>query len=165
MRKFQTRKDNTVSRDPRIDFGNTLSYHIQVTTKVTDNDKEGIIRINNQPTTKKYINEELDKRSFKGKFNYILMKNDNDEIVGWIKYKTKKNTFTNLIIAVDYKYHGQGIAKKLIKYLINIGYEQNMETIICDIHKFNLSSLSLFKLFGFKIIGTDNKLNLMEFRF
>ena len=73
----------------------------------------------------------------------------NDKLIGIIVFEDIFNRFEIDYIVVDSKYRRQGIASKLLEYLINM----NPENITLEVRENNNSAINLYKKYGFEIVS------------
>lgn len=62
---------------------------------------------------------------------------------------------TNVAVFPDYR--GKGIAKKLIKKILDLSYEERADFVTLEVRKSNASAINLYKNTGFEIVGERKK--------
>lgn len=62
---------------------------------------------------------------------------------------------TNVAVFPDYR--GKGIAKKLIKKILDLSYEEKADFVTLEVRKSNVSAINLYKNTGFETVGERKK--------
>lgn len=79
-----------------------------------------------------------------------------EQIVGeYILIKTRPLTMELVNIAVDEKYQGKGIGKKLILHAINKAKQNNIKVLEVGTGNSSIDQLALYQKCGFRITGID----------
>ena len=130
---------------------NTNIYFQQINSKY---DIDNIIKKFNNVLAVLNINnyyEILDKLT--NYSDFIVAYKDTENILGYIAiyandYNSKIAYIT--LIAVNRKYQGQGIGKKLIKKAEDISSSRDFEKIRLEVHKENCNAIHFYENLGFK---------------
>lgn len=78
----------------------------------------------------------------------------NSKLVGFIHISKLYETMDIVNVVVDSEYRKQGIATKLIDYVINL--YGDVENIMLEVNENNIGAISLYKKSGFEIINKRN---------
>ena len=78
----------------------------------------------------------------------------NSKLVGFIHISKLYETMDIVNVVVDSEYRKQGIATKLIDYVINL--YGDVENIMLEVNDNNIGAISLYKKSGFEIINKRN---------
>ena len=99
--------------------------------------------------SKNILNDELLNPNSK----YIVAKLEN-EIVGFAGLKIIFDEADIMNIVVKKSYRKNGIGSLLLKNLINIANNLNLNTLILEVNEKNLNAIHLYESFSFEKIGT-----------
>ena len=72
------------------------------------------------------------------------------DVIGFLTFDHQGPLYCNLMIAVDEKFRGQGIGKAMTVFLIDLAFEENISTILCDVDHYNSVSMNLLESLGFE---------------
>lgn len=75
-------------------------------------------------------------------------------LIGFIHISKLYETMDIVNVVVDNEYRKQGIATKLIDYVIKLYYD--VENIMLEVNEHNIAAISLYKKNGFEIINKRN---------
>ena len=95
------------------------------------------------------LNSELNCNSSK----YIVIKTENNEIVGFSGLKIIVDEADIMNIVVKKSYRNLGLGSILLQNLINISKLQNLKSITFEVAENNLPAIHFYKKFMFKIVG------------
>lgn len=86
---------------------------------------------------------------------YIVAKNvqSNNEIVAFAGVKIFLDDADIMNIVVKKNYRNNGVGTILLKKLISLCNELNLQSLSLEVNEENLSAINLYKKFGFKNIG------------
>lgn len=89
--------------------------------------------------------------------NYIVAKNEQDEIVGFagVQFVLEQADITNIVTKKNLR--NKGIGAKLLEELIKISNEKNMTSITLEVNENNLPARKLYEKMGFHEIGQRKK--------
>ena len=79
----------------------------------------------------------------------------NSKLVGFIHISKLYETMDIVNVVVDSEYRKQGIATKLIDYVINL--YGDVENIMLEVNEKNIEAINLYKKFNFEIINIRKK--------
>ena len=88
---------------------------------------------------------------------YIVAKLGNGEIVGFAGILINLDVVEIMNIVVRKSYRCQGIGKKLLKKIIEISKETNLESINLEVNCNNIAAIKLYEKNGFNKIGIRKK--------
>ena len=88
---------------------------------------------------------------------YIVAKLGNGEIVGFAGILINLDVVEIMNIVVRKSYRCQGIGKKLLKKIIEISKETNLESINLEVNCNNIPAIKLYEKSGFQKIGIRKK--------
>lgn len=88
--------------------------------------------------------------------NFYVLELD-DEIIGYIDFwiLEKESHIANIAIHPDYR--GRHYSKKLLDLVLYISKEEKVETISLEVNEENLPAISLYKSYGFEMVGRRPK--------
>lgn len=89
--------------------------------------------------------------------NYIVVKNDLNEIVGFGGFKAIINEADIMNIVVKKSHRHNGIGTLILENLLNLAKSKNMISISLEVNKSNIPAINLYKKFGFLNIGERKK--------
>ena len=89
--------------------------------------------------------------------NFIVVKNENFEILGFAGFKVIVDEADIMNIVVKKNFRNKGIGSFLLDNLISIAKNLNLNIITLEVSKKNLTAISLYKKFGFKNLGIRKK--------
>lgn len=85
-------------------------------------------------------------------YHSILLKN-NDSVIGYAFLMTAYDESHLLNMCVDISQQGNGLGRKLLKYLENICIYSQSKSFLLEVRKSNPLAHSLYQSFGFEQIG------------
>ncbi|HOY90398.1 MAG TPA: GNAT family N-acetyltransferase [Bacteroidales bacterium] len=88
--------------------------------------------------------------------DYVLVKYQNDEIIGFITVKFEQPFATIGLIAVNKSYRSQGIGKKLLKKAEFIAYQNNCEKINVSTQEINTNAINFYLRNQYSVIFRKN---------
>lgn len=89
----------------------------------------------------------------------------NGKIIGeYVLIKTRPSTMELINIAVDEKYQGKGIGRKLILDAINKARNENIKILEIGTGNSSISQLLLYQKCGFRITGIDKDFFKIHYR-
>lgn len=111
------------------------------------------------------IKDEEDEDYYLSNFGVFICKSDGQAIgYGQVIYSNGKYTIVNLGILKSYRQRGYG--EILLKYLIELCYNNSIKYVYIKVERTNISALSLYKKIGFKednpIVSLYKKINLFS---
>lgn len=111
------------------------------------------------------IIDEEDEDYYLNKFGVFICKNDGQAIgYGQVIYSNGEYTIVNLGILKSYRQRGYG--EILLKYLIELCYNNSINYVFIKVERENINALSLYKKIGFKednpIVSLYRKINLFS---
>lgn len=111
------------------------------------------------------IKDEEDEDYYLSNFGVFICKSDGQAIgYGQVIYSNGKYTIVNLGILKSYRQRGYG--EILLKYLIELCYNNSIKYVYIKVERTNISALSLYKKIGFKednpILSLYKKINLFS---
>ena len=80
---------------------------------------------------------------------------DNDNLVGFIHVNRLYENMDVINIVVDASYRKQGIASKLIDYVLN--NNEGLESVLLEVNDKNIPAINLYKKCGFEVINVRKK--------
>lgn len=89
--------------------------------------------------------------------NYIVVKNDLNEIVGFGGFKSIIDEANIMNIVVKKSHRNNGIGTLILENLLNLAKSKNMISITLEVNKNNIPAINLYKKFGFLNIGERKK--------
>lgn len=122
-----------------------------------------------QPFQNSDINRimEIEKRSFPypwSKKSYLgmsmmrttrfLVAKDESKILGFVLYQLLEDEIEIHSIAVDPDSRRRGVSRKMFNFILDEAREKGIKQIFLQVRRSNESARSLYKKFGFRIIGT-----------
>lgn len=87
-------------------------------------------------------------------YDYVYGYYIDDRLVGFIHITKMYETIDIVNIVVDGMYRKQGIATKLIDYVISLF--NDVEYIMLEVNENNIAAISLYKKMGFDVINKRN---------
>lgn len=81
----------------------------------------------------------------------VLVFLEADEIKGFVSYKTKENTLTIGLIAVDFKHQNKGIGAQLLKKMEQIAFKKGMTQIKIPTQLSNTQACAFYEKQGYSI--------------
>ncbi len=92
---------------------------------------------------------------------------DNNEILGWaalskVSDRCVYGGVAEVSVYVGSKAHGKGVGSRLMQQLIDFSEGNNIWTLQAGIFPENEASIQLHKKFGFRVVGTREKLGKMK---
>ena len=126
---------------------------------ITDIYNEAILKTNATfDTEEKKLEEQISWFKSHGSKNPIIVAEKNGSILGWAalsKYDKKcaYSDTAEISLYVKQEFQGQGIGKKLMNEIINLGKKAGIHSIVARVTAGNNISIDLHKLVGFEIIG------------
>lgn len=81
----------------------------------------------------------------------------NDETVGYIGSHNIWGEVYITNVAVFPAYRGRGIAKKLIKKILDLSCKEKADFVTLEVRKSNISAINLYKNSGFEVVGERKK--------
>lgn len=119
--------------------------------KIANNkDIERIMEIENESFLAPYNKDELIYELNGNPVSVYLLVTINDYVVGFIDYWITFDSATIAQIAIDKRYQNRGLAKALIKEMINDCYAKKVQTITLEVRTHNVRAIHLYKKMGFK---------------
>ena len=96
-----------------------------------------------------------------------LTATDQNIIVGWAALSTIETTgqfggVCEVSIYIAENYRNNGVGSTLLKNLIELSEKQNIWTLEANIFPENTASIELHKKFGFRVVGTREKVSIMK---
>ncbi|MCC7571539.1 GNAT family N-acetyltransferase [Candidatus Micrarchaeota archaeon] len=146
-----------VEKEFSIHFSNEC---IQV-SKLSISDHPEVIRISEQHLVKLFLGK-LPASSFEKPFEFLVAKKEG-KVVGWIRYLRKKDSYTDIMVAVDENYYRIGIGRRLVSYIINSAEDEGITNLTCEIEYDNKGSLRLFEGLGFRKISMEKEFYKLTF--
>jgi ribosomal-protein-alanine N-acetyltransferase len=120
-------------------------------------DLNEILSINNS-CTENFLNMDNIKRDLiKNPFSQFLIYIIDNKIVAFVNYLIMYEKAEIANIAVIEQLRGQGIASKLMEYVINKSIQNNCENITLEVRRSNHKAIGLYQKFGFKEIAIREK--------
>lgn len=104
------------------------------------------------PWTENGFAEELE-----NDFARFFVAESNGEIAGYIGSHNILGEVYITNVAVFPDYRGKGIAKKLIKKIVDLSYEEKADFVTLEVRKSNVSAINLYKNTGFETVGERKK--------
>ncbi|WP_300408143.1 ribosomal protein S18-alanine N-acetyltransferase [Lagierella sp.] len=86
------------------------------------------------------------------KFNHFYLVLKDDELVGYFGIMMIFDDCDIYSVGVRPKYQGEGIGNFIIKKIIQICNENNVNTITLEVREFNYKAIGLYEKFGFKLL-------------
>ena len=92
---------------------------------------------------------------------------DGDKILGWIALSPVSTRLVyegvaEVSIYVDTNFSGKGIGSKLMEKMIESSEENGIWTLYSSIFPENIATLKLHDKFGFKVIGTRERIAMLD---
>lgn len=84
---------------------------------------------------------------------FIVVKNENFEILGFAGFKVIVDEADIMNIVVKKNFRNNGIGYFLLDNLISFARDLNLNVITLEVSEKNLTAISLYKKFGFKKLG------------
>lgn len=111
------------------------------------------------------ISDEEDEDYYINNFGVFICKSDGQAIgYGQVIYSNGEYTIVNLGILKSYRQRGYG--EILLKYLIELCYDNSIKYVYIKVERENINALSLYKKLGFKednpIVSLYRKINLFS---
>ena len=88
---------------------------------------------------------------------YFVAKNEDNDILGFAGFLTilDEANITNIVIKKSFR--NQGIGSLLLKHLISVCTEHNLQSITLEVNEHNINAINLYKKFNFKSLGIRKK--------
>ncbi len=85
--------------------------------------------------------------------HFLVAIDENERVLGYIgfNYVCDEGYITN--VAVFQNYRRCGVAKTLLKYIIDFGYKKNLKFVSLEVRQSNLSAICLYKSLDFVNVG------------
>lgn len=83
----------------------------------------------------------------------IIAKNDENQILGFAGIWLAVDTMHITNIVVSKKHRKQGIGKELLKSLINLTINKNINALTLEVRQDNIPAINLYTSFNFKTVG------------
>ena len=96
--------------------------------------------------------KEIDKKSISPYLHRIEYVQD-DNILGYLEYSIIYDRMEIDNIFVKEEYRHQGIASKMMNYIIEIYKNNNLNNITLEVRVSNIKAISLYKKYGFKEVS------------
>ena len=96
-----------------------------------------------------------------------LIATDQNKVVGWAALSTIETTgqfggVCEVSVYIAENYRNNGVGSTLLKNLIELSEKLNIWTLEANIFPENTASIKLHKKFGFRIVGTREKVSIMK---
>ena len=96
-----------------------------------------------------------------------LIATDQNKVVGWAALSTIETTgqfggVCEVSVYIAENYRNKGVGSTLLKNLITLSEKENVWTLEANIFPENTASIELHKKFGFRIVGTREKVSIMK---
>ena len=88
---------------------------------------------------------------------FIIVRNENDEIVGFAGLKVIVDEADIMNIVVKKSYRNNGIGSILLENLISYAKSLSLKTVTLEVNDHNLSAIRLYDKFNFDHIGIRKK--------
>lgn len=88
-------------------------------------------------------------------FHYVIC--DDNKILGFISLKNNIDHWEILQIVIDKKYQRQGLAKKLLQFVMCEAEKNKIKKLQLEVRKSNLPAIALYECCGFKRVGVRKK--------
>lgn len=85
--------------------------------------------------------------------HFIVVKNENSEILGFAGIKVIVDEADIMNIVVKKSARNAGIGSSLLKNLISLSQQLNLKTMTLEVSEKNVAAISLYEKFGFKKLG------------
>lgn len=95
------------------------------------------------------LKEELESTNSK----YIIVKTNDEEIIGFAGIKIIIDTADIMNIVVKKPWRNQGVGNLLLNNLVSLCKELNLSSLSLEVNEDNIPAIHLYKKFGFKQIG------------
>ena len=95
------------------------------------------------------LKEELESTNSK----YIIVKTNDEEIIGFAGIKIIIDTADIMNIVVKKPWRNQGVGNLLLTNLVSLCKELNLSSLSLEVNEDNIPAIHLYKKFGFKQIG------------
>lgn len=120
--------------------------------RMTEKDLDEVLKIEKEsfsdPWTKESFLEDIDKD-----FTYPAVARKNGKLVAYTCLWKIMDELQIANIAVGKEYRHQGIAQRLMEWIIERGVEQKCKSVTLDVRVSNSVALTLYRKFGFEPIG------------
>lgn len=80
---------------------------------------------------------------------------DDDAVGVYVLIKTRPFTFELVNVAVDERYQGRGIGKKLVLHAIDTAREEKAKVVEVGTGNSSIFQLALYQKCGFRVVGVD----------
>jgi ribosomal-protein-alanine N-acetyltransferase len=97
--------------------------------------------------------EAMFSEEIKGHYAYILQKDENKEIIGYLCGWKLLDEFTITNIGISQKFQRMGFGAKLVKFIISKLLYEKCFKFYLEVRKSNLKAIQLYKKFGFEQTG------------
>ncbi len=84
----------------------------------------------------------------------LLIYQENNQIMGMVTYKVKENSATIGLIAIKPDYQGKGIGAKLLNYVENILFKQNINKLLIPTQQTNEAACKFYLKQNYKVHQT-----------
>lgn len=118
----------------------------------TDDDLQEVLKIEKVayplPWTKKHFQEEL-----KSERSHFLVYTDDQTdsfVAGYIVFQDFIDETHILNVAVDLKWRGLGMGKKLVGYAINEAYRKSHKRVVLEVRQENIGAIAMYQSLGFE---------------
>tara|TARA_Y100001970_G_C14217447_1_gene850529 strand:+ start:1781 stop:2299 length:519 start_codon:yes stop_codon:yes gene_type:complete len=96
-----------------------------------------------------------------------LIATDQKVVIGWAALSTIETTgqfggVCEVSVYIAENYRNNGVGSTLLKNLIELSEKQNIWTLEANIFPENTASIELHKKFGFRVVGTREKVSIMK---
>ena len=96
-----------------------------------------------------------------------LIATDQNKVIGWAALSTIETTgqfggVCEVSVYIAENYRNKGVGSTLLKNLITLSEKENIWTLEANIFPENTASIELHKNFGFRIVGTREKVSIMK---
>ena len=96
-----------------------------------------------------------------------LIATDQNKVVGWAALSTIETTgqfggVCEVSVYIAENYRNKGVGSTLLKNLIELSEKLNIWTLEANIFPENTASIELHKKFGFRVVGTREKVSIMK---
>ncbi len=97
--------------------------------------------------------EAMFSEEIKGHYAYILQKDENKEIIGYLSGWKLLDEFTITNIGISQKFQRMGLGAKLVKFIISKLLYERCFMFYLEVRESNLKAIRLYEKFGFEQVG------------
>lgn len=97
--------------------------------------------------------EAMFSEEIKGHYAYVLQKNENEEIIGYLSGWKLLDEFTITNIGITGNFHRMGFGTKLVKFIISKLLYEKCFKFTLEVRESNFKAIALYEKIGFEQIG------------